>query len=249
MEKDAKICVLTGASRGIGQGICAQLKQLPYPVFVVATATGEEGLARIRDTLATLGLQGEACQLNLLEEASIARFLATLDERKWAPDILINNAGLTKDNLLLRMQDEQWHAVMQANLHATFTLCRYAVKKMMKKKWGRIVNLSSVVGVTGNPGQANYTAAKAGVIAFTKSMAAEFASRNITANCICPGFIETDMTAKLDEKQKQAVLEKVPMRRMGSVTEVASAIRYLLSPEAGYITGSTIHVNGGLVML
>jgi 3-oxoacyl-[acyl-carrier protein] reductase len=203
MEKDAKICVLTGASRGIGQGVCAQLKQLPYPVFVVATATGEEGLARIRDTLATHGLQGEACQLNLLEEASIDRFLATLDERKWAPDILINNAGLTKDNLLLRMQDEQWHAVMQANLHATFTLCRYAVKKMMKKKWGRIVNLSSVVGVTGNPGQANYTAAKAGMIAFTKSIAAEFASRNITANCICPGFIDTDASHGISDRSCQ----------------------------------------------
>ena len=249
MEEKRKVCVLTGASRGIGRAICAQLKSLPYPVTVIGTATGEKGLASIRESLQEHGLDGDACQLNLLDHESIDRFLQTLDERGWGPDILINNAGLPQDNLLLRMKDDQWHQVMQANLHATFTLSRYAVKKMMKKKWGRIVNISSVVGLTGNPGQANYTAAKAAVIAFTKSLAAEFASRNITANCVCPGFIETDMTNKLEDKQKRAILEKVPMGRMGSGAEVASAVKYLLTTDASYITGSTLHVNGGLVML
>ncbi|MEC8063599.1 MAG: 3-oxoacyl-[acyl-carrier-protein] reductase [Pseudomonadota bacterium] len=249
MDDIKKICLITGASRGIGKGIVTALQKLDYPVYVVATATSAPGLQSIQDTLNDSHLEGEARQLDLLDSDSIANLLEYLDRKKLALDILINNAGITRDNLLLRMQESQWHEVMQANLHASFKLCRYAVKKMMKKRWGRIVNISSVVGITGNPGQANYAAAKAGMIAFTKSLATEFATRNITANCICPGFIETDMTKVLDDKQKQAILQNVPMQRMGTVEDIAHTVNFLLHEHASYMTGATLHVNGGLVML
>jgi len=249
MEVNRKTCLVTGASRGIGQAILYELKMLDYPVYVIGTATSKQGLEKIKKSIHSAGLEGEACILDLLSNDSIEAFLATLDEKKLVVDILVNNAGITRDNLLLRMQDTQWMDVMQANLHATFKLCRYVVKKMMKKRWGRIVNMSSVVGVTGNPGQANYTAAKAGMIAFTKSLASEFATRNITANCVCPGFIQTDMTASLDEGQVKAIMDNIPMQRMGDPEEIAHAVCFLLNKKAGYITGSTIHINGGLVML
>ena len=249
MDKSVKICLITGASRGIGKAILAALKEVGYPVYVIGTATSEPGLRAIEASLAEHKLDGEARTLDLLKSESMDELMTNLRDDEKMPDILINNAGITKDNLLLRMQDTQWDQVMQANLTSSFKLCRAVVKKMMKQRWGRIVNISSVVGVTGNPGQANYAAAKAGMIAFTKSLASEFATRQITANCVCPGFIETDMTSRLTDQQKKAILDNIPLQRMGSVTEVAHSVIFLCQKQAAYITGSTLHVNGGLVML
>lgn len=240
---DQKIALVTGASRGIGAAIATRLANDGYRV--VGTATGEKGLEAIT---AALGDSGTALQLDLSNDESIESLFAALDEKDLAPSILVNNAGITRDNLLLRMKEDEWSSVIDANLSGNFKMCKRVVRAMMKARFGRIVNITSVVGATGNAGQANYAAAKAGVIGFTKSLARELAARSITVNAVAPGFIETDMTAVLDEKQRESILASVPAGRLGSAQEVASVVAFLVSDQAAYVTGETIHVNGGMYM-
>lgn len=244
-----RIVLLTGASRGIGLGILQALSQNPA-YQIVATATSDKGLAVIEDCLARGAASGKAMLWNALDDDGVATLLHQIKSAFQAmPDIVINNAGITRDNLSLRMKTSEWHAVIQANLTACFLLSQACSKSMIRQRWGRIVNMSSVVASIGNPGQANYAASKAGVIAMSKSIAAEIASRQVTVNCVCPGFIDTDMLDFLDDAQKSAVCEKIPMGRFGTVAEIAHAVQFLISEESGYITGSCLHVNGGLVML
>lgn len=249
-RENKRICLLTGASRGIGEAILESLSQLDEPPIVVAVARQPQSVEIIEQQLAKHNIQGQARALDLACENSIEELYqwiqASYDTH---PDILINNAGITQDNLLLRMNNQQWQTVLETNLTAVFRLCKLAIKGMIKKRYGRIINMSSVVASIGNAGQANYAASKAAVEAFTKSLAQEVASRGITANTIAPGFIQTDMTAKLSDVQKQAIMKNVPMQRMGTTHEVAHAVKFLLADQAGYITGTCIHVNGGLVML
>jgi 3-oxoacyl-[acyl-carrier protein] reductase len=228
---DARVALVTGASRGIGLAIAKALAASPAGI--------EQGVGQ--------GLAA-ALPLDVTDANSIDALFATLGERALLPLVLINNAGITRDNLLLRMKDEEWRQVVSANLDAVFALSRRALKTMLKARFGRIVSITSVVAASGNPGQANYAAAKAGVIGLSKSLAAEVASRGVTVNTVAPGFIDTDMTRKLDDAQRANLLARIPLARMGSVEEVASLVAYLASDAAGYITGETIHVNGGLYM-
>ena len=247
MEK--KVVLLTGGSRGIGSGILtALLKKEDY--IVVATATSVDGLKLIDQKIKDAGREGMAMQWRADDREGTNQLLDKIKENyQTYPDILINNAGITKDNLILRIKDEQWDDVIETNLTAVFRLSRKCIQSMLRKRWGRIVNMSSVVGVIGNPGQSNYAAAKAGLIGMSKALAAEVANRNITVNCICPGYIETDMLDFLTEEQKAQMLEKIPMKRLGKISEIAGAVCYLLSEESAYMTGSCLHLNGGLVML
>ena len=240
------IALVTGASRGIGLAIAQQLASDGFEI--VGTATSSAGLAAIEAALGASGALRACLELNVLERASIDAFFAALDERQLNPAVLVNNAGITRDNLLLRMKDDEWDAVIAANLSAVFSLSRRCVRTMLKARFGRIINITSVIGAAGNAGQANYAAAKAGVVGFTKSMALEVASRNITVNAVAPGLIDTDMTRKLTDSQRDAALGQIPMGRMGSAAEVAAVVSFLASPLAGYITGETIHVNGGMYM-
>ncbi len=237
---------ITGASRGIGAGILKQLAQEGYEVM--GTATQASGVLKIAESLAESGLKGEGLQLNLSDPASIQACLETLKTREWMPDILINNAGITRDNLLMRMSDEEWHAVIHTNLTGVFQLTRGIIRSMMKKRWGRIVNLGSIVGSIGNPGQANYCAAKAGIEGFSKSLAAEVATRGITVNVVAPGFIGTDMTEAIAEEHKAQLLKNIPVQSIGTPEDIAHAVSYLVSEGARYVTGQTLHVNGGLYM-
>ncbi len=240
------IALVTGASRGIGLAIAQQLASDGFEI--VGTATSSAGLAAIEAALGASGALRACLELNVLERASIDAFFAALDERQLNPAVLVNNAGITRDNLLLRMKDDEWDAVIAANLSAVFSLSRRCVRTMLKARFGRIINITSVIGAAGNAGQANYAAAKAGVVGFTKSMALEVASRNITVNAVAPGLIDTDMTRKLTDSQRDAALGQIPMGRMGSAAEVAAVVSFLASPLAAYITGETIHVNGGMYM-
>jgi 3-oxoacyl-[acyl-carrier protein] reductase len=244
-----KLVLLTGASRGIGQAILKSLCQEKIGT-VIATATGQSGIQAIEKRLQEHGTAGQAIAWDALadnsHEALLDTIKATYDRM---PDILINNAGITRDNLLLRMKPAEWRDVLQANLTAIFHLSQACTKSMIRKRWGRIVNISSVVARIGNAGQANYAAAKAGVVGFSKSLAAEVASRNITVNCICPGFIETDMLNFLSDAQRQEVCKKIPMGRLGDVEEIAHAVSFLISNKSSYITGTCLDINGGLVML
>ncbi len=240
------IALVTGASRGIGLAIAQQLASDGFEI--VGTATSSTGLAAIEAALGASGALRACLELNVLERASIEAFFTALDERQLNPAVLVNNAGITRDNLLLRMKDDEWDAVIAANLSAVFSLSRRCVRTMLKARFGRIINITSVIGAAGNAGQANYAAAKAGVVGFTKSMALEVASRNITVNAVAPGLIDTDMTRKLTDNQRDAALGQIPMGRMGSAAEVAAVVSFLASPLAGYITGETIHVNGGMYM-
>jgi 3-oxoacyl-[acyl-carrier protein] reductase len=240
------IALVTGASRGIGLAIAQQLASDGFEI--VGTATSSAGLAAIEAALGKSGALRACLELNVLERASIEAFFTALDERQLNPAVLVNNAGITRDNLLLRMKDDEWDAVIAANLSAVFSLSRRCVRTMLKARFGRIINITSVIGAAGNAGQANYAAAKAGVVGFTKSMALEVASRNITVNAVAPGLIDTDMTRKLTDNQRDAALGQIPMGRMGSAAEVAAVVSFLASPLAGYITGETIHVNGGMYM-
>lgn len=240
------VALVTGASRGIGLAIAAVLADAGFDI--VGTATGPNGLAAIESALGASGALKAALQLDVMDPASIERLFASLDARQLSPLVLVNNAGVTRDNLLLRMKDEEWNSVLAANLNAVFSLCRRSVKAMVKARYGRIINVTSVVAVSGNAGQSNYAAAKAGVIGFTKSLAQEVASRGITVNGVAPGLIDTDMTRKLTELQRTAALAQVPMGRMGTAKEVAAVVGFLASAAAGYITGATIHVNGGMYM-
>jgi len=241
LEND--VALVTGASRGIGQAIAKALAGAG--ARVIGTATSEAGAAGISGWL---GDQGRGAVLDVGNAASIEALLADLDARGEMPTILVNNAAITRDTLLLRMKPEDWDAVIATNLTSVFRLSKGVLKRMMKERRGRIVSLTSIVGLTGNPGQANYAAAKAGILGFTKSLAKEIASRGITVNAVAPGFIDTDMTRTLNDEQRTALTAQVPMARLGSVDDIAAAVLYLCSPGASYVTGETLHVNGGMYM-
>jgi 3-oxoacyl-[acyl-carrier protein] reductase len=241
-----QIALVTGASRGIGNAIALALAAAG--ARVIGTATSEEGVAKVAASLASHGYNGRGALLDAAESASIDALVAQLDEAAELPTILVNNAAITRDMLLLRMKPEDWDAVIATNLTAVYRLCRACVRHMMKQRSGRIVNLTSVVGLTGNPGQANYAAAKAGILGFTKSLARELGSRGITVNAVAPGFIDTDMTRALGEEQRAALLRQIPAGRLGTPAEVAAAVLFLVSPQSAYITGETLHVNGGMYM-
>jgi len=241
LEND--VALVTGASRGIGQGIAKALAAAGAKV--IGTATSEAGAAGITEWL---GAKGRGAVLDVGNAASIEALLADLDTRGEMPTILVNNAAITRDTLLLRMKPEDWDAVIATNLTSVFRLSKGVLKRMMKERRGRIVSLTSIVGLTGNPGQANYAAAKAGILGFTKSLAKEIASRGITVNAVAPGFIDTDMTRTLNDEQRSTLISQVPMARLGSVDDIAAAVLFLCSPGAAYVTGETLHVNGGMYM-
>ncbi len=239
---DKKIAVVTGASRGIGAAIAQSMIEAGY--FVVASATSDNGVSAIKEKL---GENGTAFVLNLTDKDNCVEFCKQTAEFG-AVSVLVNNAGITKDTLMLRMKDDDWDSVIETNLSGTFRITKGMLKGMMKKRFGRIINISSVVGAMGNPGQANYCASKAGVEGFTRSLAQEIGSRNITVNAVAPGFIATDMTNELTEDQKNLMMANIPLARYGEPVEVAKAVQFLASDDATYITGQVLHVNGGLNM-
>ncbi|AWB68932.1 3-oxoacyl-ACP reductase [Saccharobesus litoralis] len=240
---EGQVALVTGASRGIGKEIA--LKLVAAGATVVGTATSDNGAAAISDYL---GENGKGLKLNVTDADSIAETFDAIKEAYGVVDILVNNAGITRDNLMMRMKDDEWDSIIDTNLSSIFRISKTALRPMMKKRYGRIINIGSVVGSTGNPGQANYCAAKAGVIGFSKALAKEVASRGITVNTVAPGFIDTDMTKALNDEQKEAIFGNIPAARLGQPEEIASAVLFLASKEAGYITGETIHVNGGMHM-
>jgi 3-oxoacyl-[acyl-carrier protein] reductase len=244
LEND--VALVTGASRGIGHAIALALGGAG--ARVIGTATSAEGAARLGATLASHGCNGRGALLDAGNAASVDTLIGELEAASELPTILVNNAAVTRDSLLLRMKPEDWEAVITTNLTGVFRLSKACVRRMMKERRGRIVNLTSVVGVTGNAGQANYAAAKAGLLGFTKSLARELASRGITVNAVAPGFIDTDMTRALNEAQRAALVGQIPVGRLGTPADVAGAVLFLVSPQATYITGETLHVNGGMYM-
>ncbi|EHW0646487.1 TPA: 3-oxoacyl-ACP reductase FabG [Vibrio parahaemolyticus] len=244
MNLEGKIALVTGASRGIGRAIAELLVE--RGATVIGTATSESGAAAISEYL---GENGKGLALNVTDVESIEATLKTISDEFGAIDILVNNAGITRDNLLMRMKDDEWNDIINTNLTPIYRMSKAVLRGMMKKRAGRIINVGSVVGTMGNAGQTNYAAAKAGVIGFTKSMAREVASRGVTVNTVAPGFIETDMTKALNDDQRAATLANVPAGRLGDPREIASAVVFLASPEAAYITGETLHVNGGMYMV
>jgi 3-oxoacyl-[acyl-carrier protein] reductase len=241
-----KLALVTGASRGIGRAIALELAK--QGATVVGTATTEEGAAGIGRALAEAGAKGAGRVLNVRDAAQADALVADVQKELGDIAILVNNAGITRDNLALRMKDAEWDDVLDTNLKAVFRLSRAVMRGMMKARWGRIVNITSLVGAAGNAGQANYAAAKAGVVGLTKSLARELGSRGITVNCVAPGFIDTDMTRALSEAQRSALLTQIPLGRLGESADIAAAVAYLASPAAGYITGCVLHVNGGMYM-
>lgn len=246
MTQKGHIALVTGASRGIGLAIALGLGR--EGAIVIGTATTQQGAENITRTLEEAGVQGSGLVLNVADEESINNALTTLKERYGMPSVLVNNAAITQDNLLLRMKDEEWHNVIETNLSSIFRLSKLCLRDMLKARWGRIINISSVVGATGNAGQVNYAAAKAGLVGFTKALAQEVGSRDITVNAVAPGFIDTDMTRALAEDQRGALLQKIPIPRLGQPEDIAAAVVFLASNAAGYITGQTLHVNGGMYM-
>lgn len=244
MNLEGKVALVTGASRGIGRAIAELLAE--RGATVIGTATSENGAAAISDYLAD---KGKGLALNVTNVESIEATLKNINDEFGAIDILVNNAGITRDNLLMRMKDDEWNDIIDTNLTPIYRMSKAVLRGMMKKRSGRIINVGSVVGTMGNAGQANYAAAKAGVIGFTKSMAREVASRGVTVNTVAPGFIETDMTKALNDEQRATTLSNVPAGRLGDPKEIASAVVFLASPEAAYITGETLHVNGGMYMV
>ena len=246
MKLEGQIALVTGASRGIGAAILLRLAQ--QGAVVIGTATTENGAAQINAALQQAGLNGRGLALDVCDEAQINTTVSFVEKECGAISILVNNAGITRDNLAMRMKDEEWDAVIDTNLKAVFRMSRAVMRGMMKARAGRIINISSVVGYAGNPGQANYCAAKAGLGGMTRALARELGSRNITVNCVAPGFVDTRMTQVLDEKQRAAIAGNSPLGRLGAPEDVAAAVAFLASPEAAYITGSTIHVNGGMFM-
>ena len=239
-----KNALVTGASGGIG----AEIARVLHGAGATVTLSGTR-LEPLEALAAELGDRAHVVICNLSDAASVEGLPKLAAEKMGAVDVLVNNAGITRDNLFMRMSDEEWASVLEVNLTSTFRLCRGVLRGMMKARWGRIVNISSVVGATGNPGQGNYAASKAGMVGMSKSLAAEVASRGITVNCVAPGFITTAMTDKLNDEQKARILTQVPAGRMGDAREIAAAVLYLSSPEAGYVTGTTLHVNGGMAMI
>ncbi|EMU9119344.1 3-oxoacyl-ACP reductase FabG [Providencia stuartii] len=244
MSFEGKIALVTGASRGIGKAIALTLAA--RGATVIGTATSEKGAEAIS---AYLDGKGKGFALNVTDPASIDETLNNIRQQFGEIDILVNNAGITRDNLLMRMKDDEWQDIIDTNLSSVYRLSKAVLRAMMKKRCGRIISIASVIGVMGNAGQANYAAAKAGLIGFSKSLAREVASRGITVNVVAPGFIETDMTKALTDEQRAGILSQVPADRLGDAQEIASAVAFLASDEAGYITGETLHVNGGMYMI
>ena len=243
-QLSGKTALITGASGGIGSAIARNLSQQGAHVVLHGTRAG-----RLEELASEIGSNVSVVTANLSDRDAVGGLVAEAAKATGAIDILVNNAGITRDNLFMRMKDEEWDDVLEVNLTSSMLLCRSAIRAMMKVRWGRIISISSIVGVTGNPGQTNYAASKAGMIGFSKSLAAEVASRGITVNIVAPGFIETPMTDELTDEQKQKLLANVPAGRLGSSQEVAAAVSFLASEEAAYMTGSTLHVNGGMAML
>ena len=243
---DQKLALVTGASRGIGHAIALELGR--KGATVVGTATTAEGAEKITQLFKEEGIQGQGFVLNLGDPDANDVFLQQLKQSWELPDILVNNAAITRDNLFLRMKDEEWETVIDTNLSGVYRLTKPCVKEMLKRRWGRIINVSSVVAFTGNPGQTNYSAAKAGLIGLTRTLAGEVASRNITVNAIAPGFIETAMTGTIPELHKTNLIKRIPANRLGQPSDIAAAVAFLSSPMASYITGQTLHVNGGMYM-
>ncbi len=241
-----KVTLVTGASRGIGKGIAVELGK--NGAVVIGTATSEQGAENISKYLAEEGITGQGMVLDVKSSDSVESCLADIVNQYGNVEILVNNAGITRDTLLMRMKLEQWEEVYETNLRSVFLLSKACMRSMMKAKFGRIINVSSVVGTTGNPGQANYASSKAGMEGFTKSLAREIANRGITVNCVAPGFINTDMTGELSEAQTEMILQGIPMARMGDVGEIAKLVKFLASGDSSYITGQTIHINCGLHM-
>jgi 3-oxoacyl-[acyl-carrier protein] reductase len=243
---DGKIALVTGASRGIGRAIALELGRCG--AVVIGTSTTAPGADGIGQQLAAAGAQGAGMALDVNDLGQVESAMADIQKRFGDIAILVNNAGITRDNLLLRMKDEEWDEIMATDLKSVYRLSKLVLRSMLKARYGRIINITSVVGVTGNAGQTNYAAAKAGIIGFSKSLAREVGSRNITVNCIAPGFIDTDMTRALSEEQRGALVHQIPLGRLGRPEDVAAAAAFLASPAADYVTGCTLHVNGGLYM-
>ena len=246
MNLDGQIPLVTGASRGIGQAIALELGR--HGATVIGTATSDKGAERIGQALAEAGVAGAGEVLDVTDGASVDALIKSVARDHGPITVLVNNAGITRDNLLMRMKDEEWDAVIETNLSSVYRVSKACLRGMMKARNGRIINIASVVGETGNAGQANYAAAKAGMFGFTKSLAREIGARGITVNTVAPGFIDTDMTRSLADEQKRALLEQVPAGRFGDPQEIAYACAFLAAPEAAYITGQTLHVNGGMHM-
>jgi 3-oxoacyl-[acyl-carrier protein] reductase len=244
MSLDGKVALVTGASRGIGQAIALELGR--QGAVVAGTSTTQEGADRIGQKLAAAGIKGAGMVLNVTDAARTETVVAEVQKQFGDIAILVNNAGVTRDNLLVRMKEEEWDDVMTTDLKSVYRLSKLVLRSMMKARYGRIINITSVVGVTGNAGQTNYAAAKAGMIGFSKSLAREVGSRNITVNCIAPGFIATDMTGALNEQQREALVGQIPLGRLGKPEDVAAAAVFLASAGADYMTGCTLHVNGGM---
>ncbi len=246
MNDSAKVALVTGASRGIGKAIALELGQ--QCATIIGTATSERGAEEISLYLAEQGIAGRGLALDVSSDDSVSHCLSLIEESFGLPQIVVNNAGITRDNLLMRMKSEEWESVINTNLNSMFRICKACLKGMTRTRWGRIINISSVVGSSGNPGQANYAASKAGMEGFTRALAKEIGSRGITVNVVAPGFIDTDMTRELPEKQRDALLGQIPLARLGEAQEIAAVVAFLASDRAGYITGETIHVNGGMYM-
>ena len=245
-ELENEIALVTGASRGIGLAIAHELGR--QGATVIGSATSNDGAAKISEQLKAAGIRGQGVVLNVTDQGSIDSTLTEIQNAWGAPSILVNNAGITRDNLLMRMKEDEWDAIMDTNLKSVFRMSKAVLRGMTKARKGRIISISSIVGTTGNPGQCNYAAAKAAVAGFTKSLAREIGSRNITVNAVAPGFIDTDMTRALPEAVRNELLTQIPLGRLGQAEEIAQAVAFLASPRASYITGTTLHVNGGMYM-
>ncbi len=243
---DGQVALVTGASRGIGQAIASELGR--RGARVIGTATSENGAKSVGDCLRQQKVEGRGAVLDVADADSVNSVMADVAANEGAITILVNNAGITRDNLLLRMKPEEWDDILSTNLSGLFRTCKSCLRGMMKARYGRIINISSVVGLIGNPGQTNYAAAKAGMIGFAKSLAREIGARGITVNTVAPGFIETDMTRAMTGEQRDRLTSRIPLQRLGGPEDVASAVAFLASPAAGYITGETLHVNGGMYM-
>ncbi len=246
MSLNDQIALVTGASRGIGQAIALELGR--QGASVIGTATSEKGLESIHNILKSSNINYKPMLLDVTRRESLEALVTGLDAEGLTPTILINNAGITRDNLLLRMKDEEWQVIIETNLSSVYRVCKAFLRGMVKARYGRIINITSVVGLTGNAGQCNYAAAKAGIIGFSRALAREVGARGITVNTVAPGFIDTDMTRALSEDQRAGLLQQIPLGRLGEIREVAMAVAFLASPAASYITGQTLSVNGGMYM-
>ena len=246
MEQNEKVALVTGASRGIGRAIAEQLCVDGYTV--IGTATSDAGAQKISDYLTAAGNKGCGMTLDVADETSVATVVKAVAEQYAAPLVLVNNAGITRDNILMRMKEHEWHDVIDTNLSALYRVSKACLRGMTKARWGRIVNVTSVVGSMGNIGQSNYAASKAGAEGFSRALARELGSRSVTVNCVAPGFIDTDMTRELSDDQRELMLANIPLSRLGEPQEIAALVSFLCSDKAGYITGETVHINGGMHM-